>query len=288
MSNIINCKAIRDKYIEDIKKKDLKGCTVAFVQIGNNPASNIYVRNKIKLCEEVGIKVIHHKFEEFTPEKHILFFINELNNCELINGIMVQLPLPKHIDENKIINAINPNKDIDGFHIANKGKVVIGDKDGVIAATPKGIMTIFKEEGIDLKGKNVVVVGRSNIVGKPLVSLLINSGATVTCCNSKTSIEVLLDLIFNADIFISAIGQANYFNKKLFSNYGYLCEVSLNYVIGIDVGINRNSEGKLCGDIDKELYPYFKRITSVPGGVGLTTQLSVVSNIVELYERNKR
>lgn len=289
MDNIINCKAIRDKYIEDIKKKDLKGCTVAFVQIGNNPASNIYVRNKIKLCEEVGINVEHHKFEEIISEKHILFFINELNNCKLINGIMVQLPLPKHIDENKIINSIDPNKDIDGFHIANKGKVVIDDKDGVIAATPKGIMTILKEEGIDLKGKNVVVVGRSNIVGKPLVSLLINAGATVTCCNSKTSIETLLDLItFNADVFISAIGQANYFNKKLFNKYGYFCETSLNCVIGIDVGINRDENGKLCGDIDKELYPYFKRITSVPGGVGLTTQLSVVSNIVELYERNKR
>ena len=210
-----------------------------------------------------------------------------LNKCSAITGVMVQLPLPKHIDENKVINAIDPNKDIDGFHFLNKGKVVIGDDGGIIAATPKGIMTILKEEGINLKGKNVVVVGRSNIVGKPLVSLLINEGATVTCCNSKTDREFLTDLIFMADIFISAIGKANYFNEKFFLDNRMLPEY-LEDTIAIDVGINKDENNKLCGDIDKELYPYFKKVTSVPGGVGVMTTLTVVSNIVELFERNKR
>ena len=287
MSNIINCKAIRDKYIEEIKQKDLTGCTVAFVQVGENQASNVYVRNKKKLCEEVGIEVEHYKLSENTTEEQLLATIDMLNKCSVITGIMVQLPLPKHIDENKVINTIDPNKDIDGFHVVNKGKVVIGDESGIIAATPKGIMTILKEEGIDLKGKNVVVVGRSNIVGKPLTAAMINESATVTCCNSKTDREFLTDLIFSADIFISAIGKANYFNEKFFLDNRMLPEY-LEDTIAIDVGINKDENNKLCGDIDKELYPYFKKVTSVPGGVGVVTTLTVVSNIVELFERNKR
>lgn len=287
MNNIINCKAIRDKYIEEYKQKDLTGCTVAFVQLGSISSSNIYVRNKKKLCEEVGIEVEHYHLSEDTKEEQLLATIDMLNKCSAITGIMVQLPLPSHIDENKVINAINPDKDIDGFHIHNKGKVVIGDESGIVAATPKGIMTILKEEEIDLKGKNVVIVGRSNIVGKPLVNLMINEGATVTCCNSKTDKELLALHAANSDVFISAIGQANYFNRDFFEQYEMLDRRYFRDTIAIDVGINRDEEGKLCGDIDRELYPYFKRITSVPGGVGLTTQLSVVSNIVELFERNK-
>lgn len=244
------------------------------------------MKNKKKLCEEVGIEVEHYQLSENTTEEQLLATINMLNRCSVITGVMCQLPLPAHIDENKVINAIDPNKDIDGFHVVNKGKVVIGDESGIIAATPKGIMTILKEEGIDLKGKNAVVVGRSNIVGKPLVSLLINEGATVTCCNSKTEKELLALHIANSDIFISAIGQINYFNGEFFGEYG----LNMSYfkdTICIDVGINKDENNKLCGDIDKELYPYFKKVTSVPGGVGVTTQMSVVSNIVELFERNR-
>lgn len=302
MSNIINCKAIRDKYIEEIKQKDLTGCTVAFVQLGENPASNTYVRNKKKLCEEVGIEVELYHLSENITEEQLLATIDMLNKCSAITGVMVQLPLPKHIDENKVINAIDPNKDIDGFHVVNKGKVVIGDESGIIAATPKGIMTILKEEGIDLKGKNVVVVGRSNIVGKPLVSLLINEGCTVICCNSKTPMGYLKKYISDCDIFISAIGQANYWNLDKFNGTLEHRELLKKYApeeykdtfftgicpVAIDIGINRDENNKLCGDIDKELYPYFKKVTSVPGGVGVMTTLTVVSNIVELFERNKR
>ena len=287
MSNIINCKAIRDKYIEEIKQKDLTGCTVAFIQVGDNPASNTYVRNKKKLCEEVGIEVEHYHLSENTTEEQLLATIDMLNRCSVITGILVQLPLPSHIDENKVINAIDPNKDIDGFSDYHKGKLLNGDKDAMLPCTPKGIMTILKEEGIDLKGKNVVVVGRSNIVGKPLTAAMINDSATVTCCNSKTDREFLTDLIFSSDIFISAIGKTNYFNEKFFLDNRMLPEY-LEDTIAIDIGINRDENNKLCGDIDKELYPYFKKVTSVPGGVGVMTTLTVVSNIVELFERNKK
>ena len=293
MSNIINCKQIREDRINELKQKDLKGCTVAFVQLGDNPVSNVYVGNKIKLCKEVGIEVEHYHLSEDITEEQLLTTIEMLNKCSIITGIMVQLPLPKHIDENKVINAINPNKDIDGFHHINKGKLMSGDKTAIIPCTPKGIMTILDKEGIDLKGKNVVVVGRSNIVGKPMINLLINEGATVTCCNSSTDKDVLWKQIINCDIFIVAIGKAKYFNKNFFKvsednelQLG-VCRIFLKDVICIDVGINRDEEGKLCGDIDRELYPCFKRVTSVPNGVGVTTVMSVIENIVELYERNK-
>ncbi|WP_297994017.1 bifunctional 5,10-methylenetetrahydrofolate dehydrogenase/5,10-methenyltetrahydrofolate cyclohydrolase [uncultured Clostridium sp.] len=287
MDNIINCKSIRDEYIKKIKEKDLKGCTVAFVQVGENQASNIYVRNKIKLCKEVGIEVEHYHLSEDTTEYQLLTTIDMLNKCNVITGIMVQLPLPKHIDENKIINAINPNKDIDGFSDYHKGKLLNGDKDAMLPCTPKGIMAILKEEGIDLKGKNVVIVGRSNIVGKPLTVAMINESATVTCCNSKTDRKFLTNLIFSSDIFISAIGKANYFNEKFFLDNRMLPEY-LEDTIAIDVGINKDENNKLCGDIDKELYPYFKRVTSVPGGVGVVTTLTVVSNIIKLYENKHK
>ena len=281
MMNIIDCKQIREDRINELKQKDLKGCTVAFVQLGDNPVSNVYVRNKIKLCEEVGIEVEHYHLSENTAEEQLLTTIEMLNKCSIITGIMVQLPLPKHIDENKVINAIDPNKDIDGFHHINKGKLMSGDKTAIIPCTPKGIMTILDKEGIDLKGKNVVVVGRSNIVGKPLVNLLINKGATVTCCNSKTSEGKMIVDIQDCDILITAMDKPDYFN--LDNLYGDC----LYDTIAIDVGIIRCEDGKLHGNISKSLYPYFRRVTSVPNGVGVTTVMSVIENIVELFERNK-
>ena len=199
---------------------------------------------------------------------------------------MVQLPLPPHLNEEAVINAIAPDKDIDGFTTINKGKLMIGDKDAIIPCTPKGIMTILEHQGIDLQGKNVVIVGRSNIVGKPLAQLMINAGATVTICNSKTKRDYLSTLFFNADIFISAIGKANYFNEKFFLDNRMLTEY-LEDTVAIDVGINRDKEGKLCGDIDKELYEEFKDVTSVPGGVGIMTVLEVIRNSLECYWRNK-
>lgn len=282
---IINCKEIRDKEIAKIKETYKGGCKVAFIQVGKNEASNVYVRNKIKLCKEVGIEVEHIQFKEIISEGELINFIEFLNKQKEIHGIMVQLPLPRHIDEQAVINSIDAEKDIDGFTAINKGKLMLDDESALISCTPKGIMTILEHQQIDLRGKNVVIVGRSNIVGKPLAQLMINAGATVTVCNSRTDKRYLTDLIFNADIFISAIGQTNYFNEKFFLDNSmlteYLCET-----IAIDVGINRDSEGKLCGDIDKEIYDEFQAVTSVPGGVGLITVLEVIRNSIECYKRH--
>ena len=276
---IINCKEIGDKEIAKIKETYRGGCKVAFIQVGENEASNVYVRNKIKLCKEVGIKVEHIQFKEIISEGFLINFIEFLNKQKEIHGIMVQLPLPRHIDEQAVINTIDPKKDIDGFTAINKGKLMLGDDSALIPCTPKGIMTILEHQKIDLNGKNVVIVGRSNIVGKPLAQLMINKGATVTVCNSKTSKYLLKYLISTSDIFISAIGQANYFNYETLDVY-------LSDTIAIDVGINRDSDGKLCGDIDKELYDEFKAVTSVPGGVGLITVLEVIRNSIECHKRN--
>lgn len=276
---IINCKEIRDKEIAKIKETYKGGCKVAFIQVGKNEASNVYVRNKIKLCKEVGIEVEHIQFKEIISEGELINFIEFLNKQKEIRGIMVQLPLPRHIDEQAVINTIDPKKDIDGFTAINKGKLMLGDDSALIPCTPKGIMTILEHQKIDLNGKNVVIAGRSNIVGKPLAQLMINKGATVTVCNSKTSKYLLKYLISTSDIFISAIGQANYFNYETLDVY-------LRDTIAIDVGINRDSDGKLCGDIDKELYDEFKAVTSVPGGVGLITVLEVIRNSIECYRRS--
>ena len=284
---IINCKEIREKEISKIKETYKGGCKVVFIQIGENPASNVYVRNKINLCKEVGIEVKHIQGDEETSQEALINSIKRFNLDKDIHGIMVQLPLPEHISEEAVINAIAPEKDIDGFTTINKGKLMIGDKDAIVPCTPKGIMTILEHENIDLQGKNVVIVGRSNIVGKPLANLMINAGATVTVCNSKTDREFLTDLIFNADIFISAIGKANYFNEKFFLDNRMLPEY-LKDTIAIDVGINKDENNKLCGDISKELYDEFKAVTSVPGGVGVMTVLEVIKNSIECYERCKK
>ena len=299
---IINCKEIREKEIAKIKETYKGGCKVVFIQIGENPASNVYVRNKINLCKEVGIEVKHIQGDEETSQEALINSIKRFNLDKDIHGIMVQLPLPEHISEEAVINAIAPEKDIDGFTTINKGKLMIGDKDAIIPCTPKGIMTILEHESIDLQGKNVVIVGRSNIVGKPLANLMINAGATVICCNSKTPRGYLRKYISDCDIFISAIGQANYWNLDKFNKTLEHRELLKKYVteehkdtfftgicpVAIDVGINRDENNKLCGDIDKELYPYFKKITSVPGGVGVMTVLEVIKNSIECYERSKK
>ncbi|MGU8921260.1 bifunctional 5,10-methylenetetrahydrofolate dehydrogenase/5,10-methenyltetrahydrofolate cyclohydrolase, partial [Clostridium perfringens] len=214
---IIDCKKIREEIKQELKKKDLSNVKGIFIQVGDNQASNVYVRNKCKLCKELGIDYEHTKLDESVSEEELLNIIDMLNKTKCVTGIMVQLPLPKHISEEKVINAIDPNKDIDGFTNVNKGKLMIGDETGIIPCTPKGIITTLEHENIDVEGKNVVIVGRSNIVGKPLAQLLINKGATVTVCNSKTDRDVLVEHIRNSDIFISAIGQANYFDLNFFS-----------------------------------------------------------------------
>ncbi|HAT4302199.1 TPA: bifunctional 5,10-methylenetetrahydrofolate dehydrogenase/5,10-methenyltetrahydrofolate cyclohydrolase [Clostridium perfringens] len=282
---IIDCKKIREEIKQELKKKDLSKIKGIFIQVGDNQASNLYVNNKCKLCEELGIDYEHMKLDENISEEELLNIIDMLNKTKCVTGIMVQLPLPKHISEEKVINAIDPNKDIDGFTNANKGKLMIGDETGIIPCTPKGIITTLEHENIDVEGKNVVIVGRSNIVGKPLAQLLINKGATVTVCNSKTDREKLKELILDSDIFISAIGQANHFNLNFFEDLTLSNNVFKN-ITAIDVGINRDENNKLCGDISKDMYDYFDSVTPVPGGVGVMTVLELVRNLIKCGENN--
>lgn len=277
---IIDCMEIRNKEIEKLKSMNIEGLKAVFIQVGQNDSSSIYVRNKLKLCEEVNIEAIHKQFDETIEEDDLIKEIIKLNEDDTVNGIMVQLPLPAHIKEETVINAISPLKDIDGFTDVNKGKLMIGDKNSIVACTPQGIMTILEHEGIDLRGKNVVIVGRSNIVGKPLAQLLINSGATVTVCNSSTNKHFLGELISRADIFISAIGKAKYFDTRFFRSVGILPS-RLRNITAIDVGINRDENNKLCGDISRELYEKFRAVTQTPKGVGITTVLEVVRNIIK-------
>lgn len=281
---IIDCIKIREKYIEKLNKRDLSKVCCLFIQVGNNQASNTYVNNKIKLCNKLNIKANHMHLPESITEEDLLDIIKEANDDIETTGIMVQLPLPKHISEEKVINIIHPNKDIDGFTNENKGKLMNGDYSAIVPCTPSGIMLILEELGVDLSGKNVVIVGRSNIVGKPMVQLLINKGATVTCCNSRTDKILLKNLISNCDIFISAIGQANYFNKDFFR--GYIISNFKN-IIAIDVGINRDENNKLCGDIDKEMYAHFGYVTPVPRGIGILTVLNVILNSIKCSERTE-
>ena len=271
---IINCLEIRDELTANLP--EVKG-TAVFIQVGNRADSNTYIANKIKLCEKYGITYNHFHLTEDITEEELINHINAFNDTKDVAGIMVQLPLPKHINEEAIINAIAPEKDIDGFTHINKGKLLVGDETGIVPCTPLGIMAILKAINFDPKGKNVVVVGRRNIVGKPMVQLLINAGATVTCCNSNTPKEILKNLIFNSDLFISAIDKPWYFNVEYFGKDNLHL---LNNTIAIDVGIAR-IQGKLVGNINKELYDDFKAITPVPGGVGPMTVASVLINIAK-------
>lgn len=283
---ILDCKKMREMEVNNIKEnEDLNNCKVAFIQVGNNQVSNVYVRNKIKLCEEVGIQVLHITFEDCISEDRLLERIEELNVDDSIHGIMVQLPLPQHINENSVINAINPNKDLDGFTHINKGKLMSDDKNTIIPCTPSGIIDILDSIDFKYKGANVVIVGRSNIVGKPLAQLLVNKGCTVTVCNSSTEKLYLGSLIASSDLFISAIGQPNYFNVDFFRELK-IGTLYLRDVVAIDVGINRDENGKLCGDISRDLYDSFKCITPVPNGVGVMTVLNVIKNIIKCYKLN--
>lgn len=287
--------------IEELKERVKPGTVAVVIQVGEDSASNVYVRNKIKLCHELGIEARHIKLPESITEAELLSVVEECNEDKAIHGVLVQLPLPKHINAEAVSMAIHPLKDIDCFSSYNLGEVIKG-KEAISPCTPKGILTILSHYGLDdLKGKTVVVVGRSLIVGKPLVNLLISRGATVINCNSNTRAEHLRRYIAHCDIFISAIGKANYFNKDFFTDVlhhkrilqGYLdkSEVEANVMkickVAIDVGINRDSEGKLCGDISRDIYEYFDYVTPVPGGVGRTTVLELMRNIINCREMQK-
>ncbi|SJZ35276.1 methylenetetrahydrofolate dehydrogenase (NADP+) / methenyltetrahydrofolate cyclohydrolase [Cetobacterium ceti] len=262
--------------IENIKKEygDVPG--LAVVQVGDNPASRVYVNSKVKQCLEIGIESKKYILEENIKEEVLLDLIEELNNDETINGILVQLPLPKHINEEKVINRISLEKDVDGFKAENLGKVLLGDKSAFVSCTPLGILTLMKEYKLSLEGKDVVIVGRSNIVGKPMAALLINEGATVTICHSRT--KNLEEKTAKADILIVAVGKRKLITKDM---------IRENSVV-IDVGINRDENGKLAGDVDfdnvKEKTSY---ITPVPGGVGPMTISMLLKNTLISFKRKK-
>ena len=246
---------------------------MAVIIVGENPASQVYVRNKTRACEKVGFYSETIKLEENISENDLIKKIEELNENDKIDGILVQLPLPKHIDELKVINSIKPEKDVDGFSNVNVGKMVIGDESGFLSCTPYGIMQLLEGYDIDVDGKDVVVVGRSNIVGKPMAMMLIQKGATVQVCNSRT--KDLSKKLKKADIIVVAVGVPRMIKAT---------DVKEGVVV-IDVGINR-VDGKLCGDVDYEdVAQKASYITPVPGGVGPMTIASLIKNTFISYQR---
>lgn len=268
---------ILEKIMEEhnqLKEKYGKQAGLAVVIVGNNPASQVYVRNKMKACENVGFYSENIELDENISEKELLQEIDKLNKNDRINGILVQLPLPSHINELKIIDSISPEKDVDGFHVANIGKMVIGDETGFISCTPYGIMQLLEEYKIEIAGKDAVIIGRSNIVGKPMALMLIQKGATVQVCNSRT--KDLRKKLNDADIIIVAAGVPKLLKKE---------DVKEGAVV-IDVGINR-VDGKICGDVDyEEVAEKTSYITPVPGGVGPMTIASLIKNTFKSYKNS--
>ena len=264
---------IREEH-NQLKEKYGKQAGLAVVIVGNNPASQVYVRNKIKACENVGFYSENIELDENISEKELLQEIDKLNKNDRINGILVQLPLPSHINELKIIDSISPEKDVDGFHVANIGKMVIGDETGFLSCTPYGIMQLLEEYKIEIAGKDAVIIGRSNIVGKPMALMLIQKGATVQVCNSRT--KDLRKKLNDADIIIVAAGVPKLLKKE---------DVKEGAVV-IDVGINR-VDGKICGDVDyEEVAEKTSYITPVPGGVGPMTIASLIKNTFKSYKNS--
>lgn len=284
MPKIIDGKAIAQKIREEIKERVSqldKKPGLAVVLVGENPASKVYVNMKEVACEEVGFYSEKYKLDEKESEEELLKLIGKLNNNEKIHGILVQLPLPKHINEKKITESINPEKDVDGFHPINVGNLCIGDK-CFAPCTPKGIIKLIESTGVDITGKHAVVVGRSNIVGKPTAMLLLNKNATVTVCHSMT--KNLAEITRQADILVVAIGCPRFIKKEMIKEGAVV----------IDVGVNRVEDASkdkgyyLCGDVDfedvKEKAGY---ITPVPGGVGPMTIAMLLSNTLEAYEKSR-
>ncbi len=281
MAQIIDGKQISKELKDELKVKISEyreqgiEITLAVIQVGNDKASSVYVGNKKKACEYIGIRSLSYELEEGTKEEELLNLIGELNGRGDVNGILVQLPLPKHINEDKVIEAIDPKKDVDGFHPMSVGALSIGKK-GFISCTPYGIIELLKRSDIEIDGKECVVIGRSNIVGKPMSMLLLRENATVTVAHSHT--KNLKEVAKRADILIVAIG------KPLFINSEYVKEGA----VVIDVGIHRDENNKLCGDVDyDDVLPHVSAITPVPGGVGPMTIAMLMKNCVNAVEIQK-
>ena len=279
MAQIIDGKKISQEIKDELKQKvaELKAQgregALAVIQVGSDPASSVYVRNKKRACEYIGIRSESYELPEETSEEELLTLIDKLNRDPKINGILCQLPVPAHMDEDQIIRAIDPAKDVDGFHAQNVGALVIGQQ-GFVSCTPAGIIQLLKRSGVEIAGKNCVIIGRSNIVGKPMALLMLRENATVTICHSKT--KNLQEICKQADILIVAIGRP----KMITADY-----VKEGAVV-IDVGIHRQEDGKLCGDVDfAQVEPLAGAITPVPGGVGPMTIAMLMNNCVEAMTR---
>lgn len=272
---LLNGKELADKIKDEVKvevaqlKEQGKSVHLAVIQVGDNPASTAYVKNKQNACKYCGILSTTYKLVEDVPEESLIALIGSLNKKEDVDGILVQLPLPKHIDEYKVIQSIAPEKDVDGFHEINMGKLVIGE-DTFVPCTTKGIIELLKANNIEIEGKHCVVVGRSNIVGKPTVIELLHHNGTVTICHSKT--RSLKQICQNADILVCAIGKPKFFNKDY---------IGVGSIV-IDVGIHRLEDGTLCGDVDfDDVKNIASAITPVPRGVGAMTVAMLMKNCVQ-------
>ena len=242
---------------------------LAVIMVGDNPASKVYVKNKSKACEEVGIEYEEFLLDEKITQKDLISLIEQLNEREDVTGILLQSPIPAHLDINEAFRTISPKKDVDGFHPVNVGKLTLG-QDTFVSCTPYGVIKMFEEYNINLEGKNVVIIGRSNIVGKPLIQCCLNKNATVTVCHSRT--KDLAEYTKRADIVIVAIGRAEFLKEDMVKDG----------VVVIDVGINRGEDGKLCGDVDfKNVSKKASYITPVPGGVGPMTIAMLMNNVIK-------
>ena len=275
MPKIIDGKKISQEIKDELKEKvaHLKEqgteIALAVIQVGEDPASSVYVRNKKRACEYIGIKSVAYEVPEATTQEELLEIIHKCNENPEINGILVQLPLPKHIDEDTVIKAIAPEKDVDGFHPQSVGAMTIGES-GFLPCTPAGIIQLLKRSGIEIEGKECMIVGRSNIVGKPMALLLLRENGTVTICHSRT--KDLREVTKRADILVVAIGKPKFIDET------YVKEGA----VVIDVGIHRNENNKLCGDVDYDkVAPHTTAITPVPGGVGPMTIAMLMNNCVE-------
>ena len=281
MAQLIDGKAISKQIKDELKEqvaelsaKSVKIC-LAVIQVGNDPASSVYVGNKKKACAYIGIDSLSYELPEETTEEELLELIDKLNKDDAVNGILVQLPVPKHIDEDKIIKAISPLKDVDGFHPMSVGALSIGQP-GFVSCTPAGVIQLLKRSGIVIAGKECVVIGRSNIVGKPIAMLLLRENGTVTICHSKT--KDLKEVCKRADILVVAIGRPKMIDAS------YIKEGATV----IDVGIHRDENNKLCGDVDFESASKVAgAITPVPGGVGPMTIAMLMKNCVNAVEIQK-
>lgn len=272
MAAVIDGKAISAKVKSEVRQETealkAKGISIglAVVIVGDNPASRVYVNNKKKACAEVGFESFEYALPEETTQEELLALVDKLNKDDTVNGILVQLPIPKQIDEKAVINAILPEKDVDAFHPVNVGKIMIGDF-AFLPCTPAGVMELIASTGVEISGKECVVIGRSNIVGKPMAMLLLHKNGTVTICHSKT--KNLAEVCSRADILVAAVGRANFVTPDM---------VKEGAVV-IDVGMNRLENGKLCGDVDyAACFEKAGYITPVPGGVGPMTIAMLMKN----------